>query len=133
MDSWATFFDLLVCFVSRGMLCILHWSLCVYREFRSIWLTLEAVVVIPKSSHTRDDSIQSLSMLRCFSIFLTFLLRLVIASMLLVAGISWLARTTSITEPWLVKLECRCLQMAECPMEKVDGRPRGSQEAKTVK
>ena len=130
LDSWATFFDLLVCLALsfRGMLCILHWSLCVYKEFRSIWLALEAVVVIPKSSHTSmDDSIQSLSMLRCFFIFLTFLLRLVIASMLLVAGISWLARTTSITEPWVVKLELRGSKMAQCPMEKAETKrsPRG--------
>eukprot|EP00435_Cladocopium_sp_Y103_P054786 s468_g18.t1 len=82
------------------MLCILHWSLCVYREFRSIWLALEAVAFIPKSRQTRmgDNSIQSLSLLRFLFVFVTFVLRAIIASILLVAGISWLARTTSITE-----------------------------------
>ena len=44
------------------MLCILHWSLCVYREFRSIWLALEAVAFIPTSRQTKmgENSIQSL-------------------------------------------------------------------------
>ena len=47
--------------------------------------------------------------------------------MLLVAGISWLARTTSITEPWVVKLELRGSKMAQCPMEKAETKrsPRG--------
>lgn len=82
------------------MLCILHWSLCVYREFRSIWLALEAVAFIPTSRQTKmgENSIQSLSLVRFLFVFVTFVLRAIIASILLVAGISWLARTTSITE-----------------------------------
>lgn len=39
------------------------------------------------------------SLVRFLFVFVTFVLRAIIASILLVAGISWLARTTSITEP----------------------------------
>lgn len=97
-----------VCFVCiaaspRGLLCILHWSSCVYKEFRSIWLAFEAVLGIPRASSTiiAENRIDSLSMPRLLFVLATLALRAVIAGILLVAGISWLGRTTSITESWL--------------------------------
>ena len=46
-----------------GMLCILLWSFCVYKEYRSIWLMLEAVSQIPKAKRTdfRDNSFRAMS------------------------------------------------------------------------
>ncbi|CAK9019588.1 unnamed protein product [Durusdinium trenchii] len=82
------------------MLCILHWGLCVYKEFRSIWSTLEAVATIPRSSRTTKSEhyIHSLSLARFIVFFLTCVVRAAIASILLMAGINWLARTSSIEE-----------------------------------
>lgn len=59
------------------MLCILLWSLCVYKEYRSIWLGLEVVWRIPRSKSTvfRDNTFHSIC-----------------------KGIRWLAGTTSITD-----------------------------------
>lgn len=34
------------------MLCILLWALCVYKEYRSVWLALEAIWQIPRSWST---------------------------------------------------------------------------------
>lgn len=87
----------------RGLLCILHWSSCVYKEFRSIWLAFEAVLGIPRASNTviAENRIVSLSMPRLLFVLATLVLRAVIAGILLVAGIRWLGRTTSITESWL--------------------------------
>ena len=49
--------------ISAGMLCILLWSLCVYKEYRSIWLGLEVVWRIPRSKRTdfRDNTFHSIS------------------------------------------------------------------------
>jgi len=82
------------------LLCILHWSSCVYKEFRSIWLAFEAVLGIPRASNTiiAENRIDSLSMPRLLFVLATLVLRAVIAGILLVAGIRWLGRTTSITE-----------------------------------
>lgn len=46
-----------------SMLCILLWSLCVYKEYRSIWLTSEAVWRIPRSKCTlfRDNEFHTIS------------------------------------------------------------------------
>ncbi|CAE7525601.1 unnamed protein product [Symbiodinium pilosum] len=82
------------------MLCILLWSLCVYKEFRKIWHALEAATHIAKASETdfRDNTIFTLSWGRALALLITYIIRLGIASVLLVAGILWLARTTSIEE-----------------------------------
>jgi len=82
------------------MLCILLWSLCVYKEFRKIWHALEAATTIPKASATdfRDNTIHCLSWGRALALLITYIIRAGIASVLLVAGILWLARTTSIEE-----------------------------------
>lgn len=71
-----------------------------YKEFRSIWSTLEAVATIPRSSRTTKSEhyIHSLSLARFIVFFLTCVVRAAIASILLMAGINWLARTSSIEE-----------------------------------
>jgi len=82
------------------MLCILLWGLCVYKEYRSIWLGLEAVWRIPRSKRTvfRDNVFHSISPGRFKMLLFTYLARAAIASLLLGAGMRWLAGTTSITE-----------------------------------
>ncbi|CAE7572710.1 hypothetical protein AK812_SmicGene25178 [Symbiodinium microadriaticum] len=82
------------------LLCILLWSFCVYKEFRSIFFSVEAVWRLPRSMRTeyRDNSLHSLSKGRFHLVLVSFMIRIVIATVLLLAGISWLARTTSITE-----------------------------------
>lgn len=82
------------------LLCILLWTLCVYKEVRSIWLALEAVWQLPRSEHTvvHENAILSLSKKRFMALLFTYITRFVIAWVLLIAGVQWLARTTSITE-----------------------------------
>jgi len=82
------------------VLCILLWSLCVYKEIRRVWLSLEATLQIPKARRTvlKNHMITSISWGRYSVLLVTYLARASIASVLLVAGILWLARTTSIEE-----------------------------------
>ncbi|CAE7861779.1 hcf136, partial [Symbiodinium microadriaticum] len=82
------------------VLCILLWSLCVYKEIRRVWLSLEATLQIPKARRTvlKNQKITSISCGRYAMLLVTYLARASIASVLLVAGILWLARTTSIEE-----------------------------------
>ena len=84
---------------SEGSLCILHWSLCVYKEFRSVWLALEAVIMTPRASRSTiiENRLASLSTPRLVIVLMSFVLRIAIASIMLVAGVNWLGRTTSIT------------------------------------
>ncbi len=50
-------------------LCILLWSLCIYKEFRHIILSVEAIWSIPRARVTeyRDNTIYSLSRIRCIA------------------------------------------------------------------
>eukprot|EP00439_Symbiodinium_sp_Y106_P018663 s797_g2.t1 len=82
------------------MLCILLWSLCVYKELRKIWHAMEAAATLPKARVTdfRDNTIHCLSYSRAFALLITYIIRAGLAFVLLVAGILWLARTTSIEE-----------------------------------
>ncbi|CAK9090239.1 Uncharacterized protein SCF082_LOCUS42568 [Durusdinium trenchii] len=82
------------------MLCILLWCLCVYKELRRIWLAFEATLQIPraKKSRMQNHCFHALSGCRFGMLLMTYIARTAIASVLLVAGILWLARTTSITE-----------------------------------
>ncbi|CAE7262317.1 NLRC3 [Symbiodinium pilosum] len=82
------------------MLCILLWSLCVYKEFRNIWLALAGAVNLPKSRHTvfTEGNFEQISWGRLSVFLATNFTRVAVASVLLVAGIMWLARTTSISE-----------------------------------
>ena len=79
---------------------ILFWSLCVYKEYRNIWLGLEAVWQIPRSNHSifRKNTLRRICKVRFRIILFTYLARAAIAALLLGAGIRWLARTTSITD-----------------------------------
>jgi len=82
------------------MLCIILWSLCVYKEYRKIWNGLEAASHLPKAYKTefRNNTFYTLSWGRALTMLITYIARGVIASVLLVAGIRWLAGTTSIEE-----------------------------------
>ncbi|CAK9081683.1 Vacuolar protein sorting-associated protein 11-like, partial [Durusdinium trenchii] len=86
--------------VLLSVLCILLWSLCVYKELRNILHTFEAVRRLPHTSRTtvRNNTLQSLSSGRYKILKITYLLRTAIAISLLISGIRWLAQTTSITE-----------------------------------
>lgn len=89
------------------MLCILLWSLCVYKEYRSIWLGLEVVWRIPRSTSGtvfRDNTFHSICIGRLKMILFTYLARAAIASLLLGAGIRWLAETTSF---WVLPVALR--------------------------
>ena len=79
---------------------ILFWSLCVYKEYRNIWLGLEAVWQIPRSDQSifRDNTLCSICKVRFKALLFTYLARAAIATLLLGAGIRWLAGTTSITD-----------------------------------
>ncbi|CAE6951125.1 unnamed protein product [Symbiodinium natans] len=72
------------------MLCILLWSLCVYK---ATGLRIKA-----SATDFRDNTIHCLSWGRALALLITYIIRAGIASVLLVAGILWLARTTSIEE-----------------------------------
>ncbi|CAE7375495.1 unnamed protein product [Symbiodinium sp. CCMP2592] len=82
------------------MLCIIQWSLCVYKELRRIWLQFEATCSVAKSRRTAflDNSLGSISWFRFGMLLTTYILRVGIASVLLGGGVLWLARTTSIEE-----------------------------------
>ncbi|CAJ1359734.1 unnamed protein product [Effrenium voratum] len=82
------------------MLCILLWSLCVYKELRNVWHTLEALLQIPRTKQSifRENMLHGLSKGRLKMLLFTLLVRTLIACVLLVSGIQWLAKTTSITE-----------------------------------
>ncbi|CAK9051514.1 Vacuolar protein sorting-associated protein 11-like [Durusdinium trenchii] len=86
--------------VLLSVLCILLWSLCVYKELRSILHAFEAVRLLPRSTQTilDGDVLQSLSHGRYKMLKATYILRTAIAVSLLMSGIRWLAQTTSITE-----------------------------------
>lgn len=83
------------------VLCIALWCLCVYKELRGIFLSFEAMRQIPRSSKTQlldHRQLTGLSTARYKVLKLIYALRTAIALLLLVSGIRWLARTTSITE-----------------------------------
>ncbi|CAK9053214.1 unnamed protein product [Durusdinium trenchii] len=82
------------------ILCILLWSLCVYKEFRRISLALAGAVQIPRGRYTqfREGQFFVISWGRLSLLLFTYFTRIVVASVLLVAGIFWLARTVSTTE-----------------------------------
>ena len=70
------------------------------QEFRKIWFQLEATLQIPKArcSQFCDYAFRSLSWYRFSLLLMIYFVRVAIASVLLVAGILWLARTISIEE-----------------------------------
>ncbi|CAE7275278.1 hypothetical protein AK812_SmicGene37950 [Symbiodinium microadriaticum] len=83
-----------------SILCIFLWCLYVGNELRSIGLSLEAVVQIPRAERTRSHQGRFLRMsyVRFWSYCGLRVLRALIALALLYAGILWLAGTTSIED-----------------------------------
>ncbi|CAJ1458338.1 unnamed protein product [Effrenium voratum] len=83
-----------------AMLCILLWCLYICNEFRTIFLSLEAVAQIPRSARTKFQGarFEVISYGRFWAYCLLRLLRACIAGVLLYAGVLWLGSTTSITD-----------------------------------
>ena len=75
---------------------------CLYvvNEFRTIWLSLEAVAQIPRSGKTEyyDGKFKTMSYVRFCSYCGLRILRASIAAALLYAGVLWLGGTTSIED-----------------------------------
>ena len=86
--------------ILMAMLCMLLWCLYVCNEFRTIFISLEAVYQIPRSSKTslHNGKFQGMSGTRFFTYCALRILRACIAAALLYAGILWLGSTTSITD-----------------------------------
>ncbi|CAE7333795.1 unnamed protein product [Symbiodinium microadriaticum] len=86
--------------VLLAMLCILLWCLYISNEFRTIWLSLEAVAQLPLKRRTdfHDGRFKAMSWPRFCAYFLLRLLRAAISGALLYAGILWLGATTSISD-----------------------------------
>ena len=82
------------------VLCILLWSLCVYKEFRGISMCLAGAFQIPRSHKTvfKAGEFYRISFCRFALLLFTLCTRAAVACVLLFAGILWLARTTSISE-----------------------------------
>ena len=95
------------------------------QEIRSTWLSFQAVWQLPRSAKTvlQDNGLKSLSKIRLGALLVTYVGRCVIAcvprrrlrkvavhnahdEVLLNAGVRWLARTTSISDSWLLKGRC---------------------------
>ncbi|CAE7375478.1 unnamed protein product [Symbiodinium sp. CCMP2592] len=89
-----------------GMICIILWTLCVYKDHNRLCNTAKLLVLfsaastIPKKRRTvfRDNAFVCMSWGRFCALLGTYLARAIIATVLLAAGILWLARTTSIEE-----------------------------------
>ena len=88
------------CNSDSGMLCILLWCLYICNEFRAIFLSVEAILQVPRRSHTTFDHgrFTTMSYSRFALYCLARLIRAIIAGLLLYAGILWLGNTTSITD-----------------------------------
>ena len=82
------------------MLCIFLWCLYLCNEFRSIGLSFEAILQVPRRARTKfqQGRLVSISYARCFVFCFARLVRGMIASFLLYGGILWLANTTSIKD-----------------------------------
>lgn len=83
-----------------AMLCILLWCLYLCNEFRTIFISLEAVAQIPRGTMTRIDNgrFKMISRVRFWTYCFLRGLRALIAGALLYAGVLWLGYTTSISD-----------------------------------
>lgn len=86
--------------ILMAMLCMLLWCLYVCNEFRTIFISLEAVYQIPRRSKTslHNGKFDGMSWTRFVTYCALRILRACIAAALLYAGILWLGSTTSITD-----------------------------------
>lgn len=82
------------------MLCIFLWCLYLCNEFRSIGLSVEAILQVPRRAHSKfqQGRLVSISYARCLVFCCARLVRGMIAAFLLYGGILWLANTTSIKD-----------------------------------
>eukprot|EP00439_Symbiodinium_sp_Y106_P016678 s3216_g2.t1 len=81
-------------------LCILLWCIYLCKEFRAIWVSVEAALQIPRAHVTifKTGRFVTISWRR-LGVYLTLrLARTAVAGCLLYAGIQWLARTTNIAD-----------------------------------
>ncbi|CAE7274679.1 unnamed protein product [Symbiodinium natans] len=81
-------------------LCILLWCIYLCREFRAIWVSIEAALQIPRAHVTIFKTGRFVTITwRRLGVYLTLrLARTVVATCLLYAGMQWLARTTNIAD-----------------------------------
>ncbi|CAE7274649.1 unnamed protein product [Symbiodinium natans] len=81
-------------------LCILLWCMYLSKEFRAIWISVEASLQMPRARRTvfNNGRFIAVSYARLV-VFLTLrLYRVGVAGLLLYAGQQWLAKTTNITD-----------------------------------
>eukprot|EP00434_Breviolum_minutum_P013330 symbB.v1.2.011748.t1/scaffold796.1/size162622/7 len=86
--------------VLLSVLCILLWDLCIFKEYRSIWHAVQGLYHVPKGEGTTfgEGVLQSMSRTRVACLSAVCLVRVVVATMLMINGSIWLSRTTSISE-----------------------------------
>ena len=85
--------------VLLSVLCILLWNICVFKEFRSVWYIMRAILLGSRPASTSAPSTwKGLSCQRALLMQLVCLGRVAVASALLVTGSIWLGRTIEITE-----------------------------------
>lgn len=86
--------------VLLSVLCILLWDLCIFKEYRSIWHAVQGLFHVPKGEKTTfgEGVLQSMSQARVALLSAVCLVRVVVATMLMINGSIWLSRTTSISE-----------------------------------
>lgn len=81
-------------------LCILLWCIYLCKEFRAIWVSVEAALQIPRAHVTifKTGRFVTISWRRLVVYLTLRLARTAVAGCLLYAGIQWLARTTNIAD-----------------------------------
>ncbi|CAE7321144.1 unnamed protein product [Symbiodinium sp. KB8] len=81
-------------------LCMLLWCMYLCREFRTIWISMEAILHIPRARKTDFSSgrFAAISYFRLAAYLILRLYRTAITGCLLWAGQQWLANTKSITD-----------------------------------
>lgn len=86
--------------VMLSVLCILLWCLCIFKEYRSIWHAMQGLYHVPKADRTTfgEGALQSMSRGRVAVLCAVCVVRIGVATMLMINGSIWLSRTTSISE-----------------------------------
>lgn len=86
--------------VLLSLLCIILYCLCVFKELRTVWNSFLALLHVPRSKHSalEDSKLKSISPARFVMLTLAHAARFGLACALLISGVQWLARTTSIVE-----------------------------------
>lgn len=86
--------------VQLSLLCIILYILCVFKELRTVWNSFLALLHVPRSSRSvlEDSKFKSISHSRLVMLALAHATRFALACALLISGVQWLARTTSIVD-----------------------------------